>query len=134
MNFQLGLLDRLNRPYLWTNVFYLMVICVVPFSANLIGAYPNSPASISFYAINLLCASLGQLLTTQCAHYYNLNKKFYNSEIRRAVIGRILIAPLFYIGSLVLAHWNTTAAALLLVAPTAIYILPGHVDKYEARD
>jgi uncharacterized membrane protein len=132
MNFQLGLLERLNRQYLWTNVFYLMVICVVPFSASLIGAYPNSPTSISFYAINLLCASLGQFLTAQCAHIYNLNKDVYTSVIRRAVIQRIFVAPTFYIGSLILAHWNTTAAAILLVAPTALYMVPGAVDHYES--
>src|SRR5579864_9283262 len=26
MNFQFGLLDRLNREYLWANIFYLMVV------------------------------------------------------------------------------------------------------------
>jgi uncharacterized membrane protein len=132
MNFQLGLLERLNRQYLWTNVFYLMVICVVPFSASLIGSYPNSPTSISFYAINLLCASLGQLLTAQCSHTYNLNKEIYTPAIRHAVIRRIFVAPIFYIGSLVVAHWNTTAAAIMLVAPTVLYMIPGSVDRYES--
>src|SRR5579871_1824982 len=37
MNFQWGLLELLNRIYLWVNMFYLMAICVVPFSANLLG-------------------------------------------------------------------------------------------------
>jgi uncharacterized membrane protein len=132
MNFQLGLLERLNRQYLWTNVFYLMVICVVPFSANLIGTYPNNPASISFYAVNLLCASLGQLLTAQCSHIYNLNKGIYTPVIRRAIIRRILVAPIFYLGSLIMAHWNTAAASALLIAPTFIYLVPGSVDHYES--
>ena len=134
MNFQLGLLDRLNRQYLWTNVFYLMVICVVPFSASLLGAYPHNPASISFYAVNLLCASAGQFLTAQCAHTYNLNNEVYTPAIRRAVVGRIFVAPVFYICSLIAAPWDTTVAALLLLAPTAIYMLPGHIDRYESRE
>src|SRR5262245_36882664 len=62
MNFQWGLLDRLNRVYLWVNIFYLMSICVVPFSANLLGAYRYNIHSIYFYVANLLCTSLGQFL------------------------------------------------------------------------
>jgi len=131
MNFQLGLLDRLNRQYLWSNVFYLMVICVVPFSASLVGAYPNSPASISFYALNLLAASMGQLLTCQCADYFNLNINIYTPAIKQAVIRRILLAPIFYVLSLFLAHWNTSAAFITLILPTAFYMVPGRVDRFE---
>lgn len=33
MNFELGVIERINRPYLWANIIYLMAICLVPFSA-----------------------------------------------------------------------------------------------------
>lgn len=132
MNFQLGLLERLNRQYLWTNIFYLMVICIVPFSATLVSAFPNSPVSISFYAINLICASMGQLLTSQCAHFYNLNKDIYTPPVRHAVLRRIFVAPIFYIASLVLAYWNTHIAFIMLLIPTLVYMIPGKVDHYES--
>jgi uncharacterized membrane protein len=131
MNFQLGLLDHLNRPYLWTNIFYLMVICVVPFSANLLGAYPHSVDSINFYAINLLCSSLGQFLTLECAHYYKLYKNLYTQEIHHAAFRRILVSPPFYIAALIMAHWNIRLAFILLVAPTLLYIIPGRIDRFE---
>ena len=131
MNFQLGLLDHVNRPYLWANVFYLMVICVVPFSASLLGAYPTSPASLTFYAVNLLCASVGQLLTARSAHVYHLNKPIYNIAIRNAVVKRIFIAPGFWLAAIFLAHWNSIIAFMALVAPTLIYMLPGAIDKYD---
>ena len=62
MNFQMGLLNHLNRPYLWCHVFYLMAVCVVPFSSSLVATYHDSYISITFYAINLLFASLTQLI------------------------------------------------------------------------
>jgi uncharacterized membrane protein len=133
MNFQLGLLERLNRIYLWTNMFYLMVICVVPFSANLLGVYPRNTDSLNFYAINLLCASLGQLLTLVCAHFYKLYKTIYTLAIYHAALQRILVAPLFYVTSLIIAHWSMTAGFILLVAPTLIYIIPGRIDRYEEK-
>lgn len=132
MNFQWGLLERLNRVYLWTNMFYLMIICIVPFSANLLGAYPSNTFSIHFYAINLMCCSLGQLLSLQCAHLFKLFKTdIVSSGIHRAATLRILLAPLFYICSLISAHWNVTLAFVLLVAPTLIYMIPGRIDRYE---
>jgi uncharacterized membrane protein len=135
MNFQWGLLERLNRIYLWTNLFYLMVICIIPFSANLLGAYPTNANSIIFYAINLLCASLGQFITLECAIYYKLYKHDIKlAAIHRATLGRLLVAPVFYGSSLILAHWNILGAFILLVSPTLIYMIPGRIDKYEGID
>ncbi len=131
MNFQWGLLEKLNRIYLWANMFYLMAVCVIPFSSNLLVAYPHSIYSINFYAINLLCTSLGQIITLQCAQYYRLNKNTYRREIYLAALLRILVAPVFYVSSLIMAHWDTTIAFILLVLPTAIYLIPGRIDHYE---
>ncbi len=134
MNFQLGLLNRLNRTYLWANVFYLMVICVVPFSASLIASYPNSSVSLTFYAVNLLCSSLGQLIIAQTSYYYSLNKSFCKKELRDAIIRRILLAPIFDITAIVVSHWHTYIAFALLLTPTVLYMFPGRVDKYEEID
>ncbi|OAI48827.1 hypothetical protein AYO45_00700 [Gammaproteobacteria bacterium SCGC AG-212-F23] len=131
MNFQLGLLDRLTRPYLWTNIFYLMVVCVVPFSASFLAAYPKNPLGINFYALNLICASIGQFLTFQCAHISQLNKASYTSAIRHAVVRRILLAPFFYVAAMLTAHWNMTFAFCLLLTPTLLYLFPGRVDRFE---
>lgn len=134
MNFQIGLLDHLNRPYLWAHVLYMMVICVVPFSASLMASYPNNPISITFYDINLLCASLCQLLIFKVSFYFNLNKSIYTKEIQRAVVQRILLAPIFYLLALIMTNWNTHIAFVLLIAPTLMYIIPGKIDKYEKED
>ncbi len=133
MNFQLGLLDHLNRMYLWANLFYLMTICVIPFSANLLGIYPNSAESIYFYAINIIFSSIGQLVTLECADYFKLNKQeIYTHQIYRAAKLRIFVAPPFYMASLILASWNISLAFIFLLAPTLIYMIPGRIDKYES--
>ena len=131
MNFQMGLLERLNRPYLWCHVFYLMTICVVPFSSSLIAGFTSSRVSIMFYALNLLCASIMQLIICECAHYYHLNRDIYTPAVRRAVLQRIFVAPPFYLASLMMAYWDTSIAFLLLILPTLIYIVPGYVDRFD---
>lgn len=131
MCFQLGLLARVNRPYLWTNVYYLMAVCVVPFSASLLASYTDNPVSITFYAINLLCISFGQLLTSHCAHIYNLNNEMYSEKIRKAILQRIFVAPMFYVAAIFLARWDTPLAFITLIAPTLIYLIPGRVDRFD---
>jgi uncharacterized membrane protein len=131
MNFQWGLLERLNRVYLWVNMFYIMAICIIPFSANLLGAYRYNIASIYFYAINLLCCSLGQFIILNTSVYYKLNKTAYTPAIYRATTLRIMVAPIFYVSSLILTHWTTKGCFILLVAPTLIYMIPGRIDRYE---
>jgi uncharacterized membrane protein len=131
MHFQMGMLDRVNRPYLWANIFYLMVVCVVPFSASLVSAYPDESASIWFYAMNLIFAYLGQILICETANYYKLNNDSYTPAIRRAVLRRIYIAPIFYICSLIIANWDTSLAFVILIVPTLIYLIPGRVDSFD---
>lgn len=130
MNFQTGLLERINRPYLWTHVLYLMIICVVPFSASLVAAYPENPLSISFFAVNLLCCNLTQFLIIQCASRYQLNSKLYSDQTRLAALKRIFVAPFFYIASLFVAHFAPYVAFALLVVPIVVYMFPGQIDKF----
>jgi uncharacterized membrane protein len=131
MNFQLGLLERVNRPYLWANVFYLMVICVVPFSASIVANFTSDPMSILVFAFNLLFASLGQVITAQSAHKHKLNKETYTPAIRKAIIRRVAIGPIFYIAACFLAYWDTKVAFIILVIPPIIYLFPGRIDSFD---
>ena len=130
MSFQTGFLERLNRPYLWTHVLYLMIICIVPFSAFLVSTYPHNDVSISFYAINLLCANLTQYLIIECARFFKLNNASYTDMVRRVSLQRVFIAPIFYIASLVIAHWSASLAFIFLLAPIVVYMVPGKIDQY----
>jgi uncharacterized membrane protein len=109
-----------------------MTICVVPFSASFVAAYPNSRVSLAFYAVNLLCANFGQLLIAECAHYFKLNGKHYSLAFRRAIIQRIFVAPPFYILSFFLAPYSTSLAFIVLVIPPVLYLIPGFVDKLDS--
>jgi uncharacterized membrane protein len=131
MNFQLGLLERVNRPYLWANIFYLLVICVIPFSASIVAEYPYNKTSIIFFAINLLFTTAGQTLTIACADNLKLNKEIYTPAIRKAILKRIALAPAFYISAIILSYWNTSIAFIALVAPPLLYIFPGKIDRYD---
>lgn len=131
MNFQLGLLERVNRPYLWANVFYLMVVCIVPFSAYIVANFPHDPLSIIVFAINLIVTSIGQYITAESAHKHKLNIPSFTPAIRKAILRRVAIGPFFYVAACLLAYWNTKVAFILLVIPPILYLFPGKIDNFD---
>lgn len=131
MNFQQGFLDHINRPYLWANIFYLMTICIIPFSASLLAEYTRSYVSVMFYACNLIAANFGQWLTWKTSHHFKLNNETATTYARVVVSQRIYLAPVFYFASLIIAYWSIGLAFLALIAPPLIYIIPGRVDKVD---
>lgn len=131
MTFQLGLLERVNRPYLWANVFYLMIVCVVPFSAYVVANFPHDPLSIIIFAVNLLIASIGQCITAESAHKHKLNKDIYTPAMKNAILRRIAIGLFFYIAACFLAYWDTKLAFILLVTPPILYLFPGKIDGFD---
>jgi uncharacterized membrane protein len=133
MNFQLGLIKHVNRPYLWTNIFYLMLICIVPFSANFLAHYPENQLSISFFAINIILANMMQYLIFRCAHKYDLNSELHTPVIHKAIIKRLWVAPIFDVAALIVAFWSTELAFLILVAPPIIYMFPGKIDQFNEQ-
>ena len=50
---QLHFIRRTDRAYLWSNLFYLMAISSLPFSAGLLGQYPRQPIAIIIYCVTL---------------------------------------------------------------------------------
>jgi uncharacterized membrane protein len=131
MSFQIGLLEKLNRQYLWAHIFYLMFVCIVPFSANLLAAFPLNASSIYFYSANLLFLSLAQFIIARSSRYFQLNKRVCTDEISLAIIKRIFVAPPFYLAAILLASWNIRLAFFFLLIPTVVYMVPGRVDRYD---
>lgn len=131
--FQLGFLERVNRIYLWFNVFWLMLICIVPFSASLLVDYPDSPISISFYAVNLILVTLSRFFCWEYACHFKLNHPSHPIA-SRSIVQRLIMAPVFYMAAPFVAYWNTHFAFVLLIAPPLIHLIPGKVDQYLEQD
>lgn len=120
---QQGYLERINRPYIWASAFYLMNICIVPFSADFLANYPQTSVAIQFYATNLIGANLGWFLIWKCANFYKLNKEICSPEVYRAVSRRIQLTFLFYFGSFISSYWSVHLAFIILIAPPLMHMI-----------
>jgi uncharacterized membrane protein len=106
----------------WWNFAFLLSITLMPFTANLLGDFPDNVLAIDIFAVNLLLASL----TTQATYYYARQRGLVGKEDpvarRNAVIrttGLFLAVSL----SIVVAPFNVSLAKyswfLIAVAPLA---------------
>lgn len=134
INFQHGFLHRVNRYYLWANIFFLMGVGIIPFSAHLLINFPNKMASIVFYAGNLMCCSMFQLITWQCAKHFRLYIPEYNLYTHQIIFQRLILPVIFYVFALITAQWHTMLAFIMLMIPPIFNLIPGKLDKYISKN
>jgi uncharacterized membrane protein len=128
---QLHYIRRTDRAYLWTNLFYLLAISSLPFSAGLLGQYPRQPASFVVYCGNLIASGL--LLFGQF-RYAAGRGQLFDPDIDPAFIAaglrRILMGPKIYLAAAILSFFSPTLSLLLCILTPMLYMIPGKVDRY----
>ncbi|QVL30746.1 DUF1211 domain-containing protein [Telmatocola sphagniphila] len=122
---------RSDRTFMWLNIAFFLVISAIPFSAALIGEYPQQPTAIRVYCGNLILAGVvlfGQL------RYAAGRGQLYDQDIDARFITsagrRILMGPAVYLVASLLASVSPITSLILCGAAPVLYLLPGQVDQY----
>ena|SRR5271157_1224272 len=128
---QLHYIRRTDRAYIWSNLFYLMAISSLPFSAGLMGQYPRQPIAITIYCLTLIVAGLllfGQL------RYAAGRGQLFDPDIDPRFIAaggrRILMGPKIYLAAALLSSLSPSLSLLLCILTPLLYMVPGEVDRY----
>lgn len=84
-------IKRLNIPYLWINILFLISISFIPFSTSLIGNYSHFFLSESLFGLNIFLTIVFFLLM----YYYADSRRFFeempSKSEKRHVINTLLI-------------------------------------------
>ena len=82
---------RADRVLLWINIFFMMVVALLPFSAQLLSEYGQDRVSIIVYNINLILAEVLLFLHWWYAtRDHHLLSQRLEPSIRMLVVRRIL--------------------------------------------
>jgi TMEM175 potassium channel family protein len=122
---------RSDRVLLWLNMFFLMAVAFVPFSAALFSAYGRQPTAVRIYGYNQLAAGL--CLYAQWWHATRgrrLVDRDLDPRVVRAAGLRILTAPALYTGAIVLAFVQPMLSALIYLLVPLFYMVPGRLDRH----
>ncbi|MBK8022424.1 MAG: DUF1211 domain-containing protein [Chloroflexi bacterium] len=128
-------IKRADRTLLWINIFFMMFIALLPFSAGLLARYGRTdPLATIVYDVNLIFSGLLLLAHWRYATRDNhlLNQEV-EPQVRRLVSIRILIPPVLYSIAIVLSLLSFDVAILINVAVPLLYIFPNRVDAIFRR-
>ncbi len=126
------LIVRYDRTILYLNLLFLLVLSFLPFPTELIGVHVIR-LTWTIYAINF--AAVGLLMTA--LWWYALSHKLVSDRLDdrtgRLIIGRGLIPPLVFLGSIGVGLFSLTAAywTPLLIVPLQLgwARLAGHSSR-----
>ncbi len=125
---------RSDRVLLWSNMFFLMAVAFVPFSAALFSAYGRQPLAVRIFGYNQLAAGL--CLYAQWWHATRgrrLVDRDLPARIVRLASLRILTAPALYLFAIGFSTFHPIVSVLIYLLVPVFYILPGRIDRHWTR-
>jgi uncharacterized membrane protein len=126
-------LARVDRSFLWWNLFFLLTISAVPFSTSLLGTHPFDVLAIRVYACHMiLCGAMMLRLYRSAFNGDRLAIRPLTSEARRAATGRILFGPAGYIIAIALSFASIPLSLCVIGLVAVIYLLPTKIDRHYA--
>ncbi|MFH1683569.1 MAG: TMEM175 family protein [Candidatus Margulisiibacteriota bacterium] len=119
-------IKRTDRVHIWINVFILMFIALIPFSASLIGDYPNDWMAELFFGANMFMVGILFQLNW---FYATRLKRLVNCDIdpKKIVLGikRGLVTPLVALLAMVLAFLDAPITThIYLLIPIILFLPP----------
>lgn len=125
---------RADRPLLWINIFFLMVVALLPFSAGVFSRYGSDRISIIVYNINLILSGLLLFVHWWYATRDNhLLSHEIEPHVRHLVYRRILTPPVLYLIAIVVSLFNVELSVVIDIFVPIIYVLPNRVDHLFRR-
>ncbi len=128
-----GLVDKVNRTLLYLNMLYLLPITFIPFSASLLGTYPDRQAAIIIYCVNILVQGI-LLYIMQTYIISNADEERGKKLSKKARLQgkiRVILPPLFALVAIPLSFVNTGIVPPFLLLPIIFNIVPGLMDLTE---
>jgi uncharacterized membrane protein len=124
-----NLITKTDRFSSWANIFFLMFICIVPFSSNFLTHYLHDRSSIIFYALNLICVNLCHWLMLTHSWKKDFIKPHISTRTYQNIKKRIMIPVLLYFAIIPLSYFLSKWVIFLFIAPLLFQIFFGRSEK-----
>ncbi len=127
---QFHFIQRADRTLLWINVFFLMAVAFIPFSAALLARYPDQQVAVVIYGASLIVVGL---LLYLLWWYATLNHRLVDSDISPEAVRRggrrVLIAPVVYLLAIASSFLSPRISIVFYILVPFLYILPSRIDR-----
>lgn len=116
-------IKKLDHRLIWLNIFYLLFVCLVPFTAELLGKYLFNQASIILYGINLVAMVLiHAAMWNHVTSRQYLVIEYIDPRINKLVRRISYFAVAAYFLAILLSFWNPVIALVIYAIVPLPYI------------
>ncbi|MEY3348439.1 MAG: hypothetical protein RLY46_478 [Bacteroidota bacterium] len=120
---------KTNIFSIWLNIFFLMFVCLIPFSSGFLANYLYTTISVIVYSVNLIFVSVLHLAML----VYAWKNKFIDPSVDKVLYHnmcwRIILPTIIYILIIPLAFMKESWVVYLFIAPLFFQILFGRANR-----
>lgn len=125
-----SVIRRVNKVLIWLNIFYLMLICFMPYPTNILSLFGKTTVATVLYAAVLAGASILQgTMALYAVHNRRLVDDDFDVKEAGAYLRHAYIMAGIFIASIGVAFWSPQAARyvwlLLLAVPVVEWLAFG---------
>ena len=103
----MNLVERIDTPFLWMNIYYLLVISFIPFPSALFGSYSHDTFSFVFYICCMIAVNLISMIMVAYASYKSrLLKKELPLVIVKYLFFRLFAAIIVFVLAIPIAFYQ----------------------------
>jgi uncharacterized membrane protein len=117
-----------NRISSWLNILFLMMICVIPFSAKFLIHYREDRLAIIFYSCNLISANFCHMFMLMYAWKKNFIRPHLTVSRYKKALKRIILIILIYLSVIPVSFLSVEISIYLFLIPIIINFLPESCD------
>jgi uncharacterized membrane protein len=128
---QYNLIKRVDRPLIWLNILFFMMIALIPFTAALLGTFPTTQLAVVLYGVNLILVNL-----SLAWHWHHATARHWlvdpdlNAAAVETAYRRILLPPAVYTGAIAVSFLDPRLAIVLYALMPLAYIIPTPVNRF----
>lgn len=127
-------ISRMDRPLLWLNVIFLLMIGFVPFSTALLGRYPLAQLPVIIYGANIVAITI----TMQALLFYSArNRMLIEHQRTSVIIGRIIkrwrLGTLIYSAAIAISFVDTRISFGIYGIALVYYVIYSSLGSRPAK-
>lgn len=125
---------RADRTLLWINIFFMMAVALLPFSAGVFSRYGQDSVAIIVYNLNLILAEVILFIHWWYATRDNhLLSQEIEPNVRHLVYRRILTPAALYLVAIGVSLLSVELSVIIDILVPIAYVLPNRVDRLFRR-
>lgn len=116
-------IKKVNHRLLWSNIFYLLTIAVIPFPAAVMAQHPFYPTSVIFYSSILFLSAFQHFLVLAYVYAHpELKEERFTRENYRKSLQTGSVGPICYLLAILCAFINTAFSFGFIILALIFYI------------